>query len=88
MQLTPYAGQSYLKKVTAFMSACRSRAPLAGMWDVGDLHWWWRDDAYGEPSKQLFWEEDGQTLGMLLLSDSFATFDYEVIPGYGTSAGA
>lgn len=88
MQLLPYAGRGYLERVTTFLSACRSRAPLAGMWDVADLHWWWRDDAYREPSKQLFWEEDDQTLGMLLLSDSFATFDYEVMPGYETSAGA
>lgn len=58
------------------------------MWDVGDLHWWWRDDLYSDPTMQRFWGEDGKVFGFLLLSEDYAAFDYEFLPGLEESEGA
>ena len=88
MTFTTYANRDYLQKVTAFLSECRSRDPAGGIWDVGDLHWWWRDDLYGNAEMQRFWEDDGETLGVLLLAEDYATFDYEFLPGLEESDGA
>ena len=52
------------------------------MWDVADIQWWWRDGGYVDPARQLFLESgDGEARTMLLLSEAYATFDYEVFPG-------
>lgn len=88
MPVLTYANLDYLHKVTAFLTACRARDPLGGMWDVGDLHWWWRDDLYSDPATQRFWEEDGEVFGFLLLSEDYAAFDYEFLPGLAESEGA
>lgn len=76
-------------KVTEFMTACRRRSPLGGLWDVADLHWWWRDGGYGNPEQQLFLEApSGQALGFILLSEQYDTFDYEILPGHEESEAA
>jgi GNAT superfamily N-acetyltransferase len=74
--------EAYLAKVTQFMTDCRRRAVLAGLWDAADFHWWWRDGGYDNPDHQLFFEADsGQTAGFVLLSERYETFDYEMLPG-------
>ena len=47
-----YSDYDYLEKVTDFLVACRREDPLGGMWDAGDLQWWWREDLYGDPANQ------------------------------------
>jgi hypothetical protein len=61
--MTGYGDVAYLLKVTEFMTACRQEDTLAGMWDVGDLPWWWRDDEYADPTMQMFWEDRQGTIG-------------------------
>jgi GNAT superfamily N-acetyltransferase len=73
--------EEYLAKVTEFMSECRRRAVLAGLWDAADFHWWWRDGGYDNPEHQLFFLAGGQTAGFVLLSERYETFDYEIAPG-------
>ena len=75
------AADAYLGQATEFLAACRERDPLAGMWDVGNVHWWWRDDRYRNPSNQRFWATATSTFGLLLLNEHNATFDYEFFPG-------
>lgn len=77
-----YAGTDYLARATEFLSACRRADPLGGMWDAADIQWWWREDDFDKPDHQRFYvAADGTALGMLLLSDRYATFDYELAPG-------
>ena len=73
--------QEYLSKVTDFMIACRGEDPLGGMWDVGDLQWWWREDLYGDVNNQVFWVDDaGVTVGFALVSQEYRCVDYEILP--------
>src|SRR5712691_12384599 len=65
--MTGYGDVAYLHKVTEFITACRQEDPLAGMWDVGDLQWWWRDDEYTDPTMQMFWEDHQGTIGGVVL---------------------
>jgi mycothiol synthase len=82
--MTGYGDVAYLHKVTEFMTACRQEDPLAGMWDVGDLHWWWRDDEYADPTMQMFWEDRQGTIGgVVLLSQAYRSVDYEILPRLG-----
>lgn len=82
--LTGYADRTYLHKVTVFMTACRQENPLAGLWDVGDLQWWWRDDEYADPAMQMFWEDhQGVVGGFVLLSQAYQDASYEILPHLG-----
>lgn len=83
MELRGYAQEKYLQRATRFLEHCRNADPLGGMWDVGDIQWWWRDGGYENPATQLFLEtEDGREAhAMILLSQKYATFDYEILPG-------
>ncbi len=83
MRLQGYAQEQYLERATELVVACRKEDPLGGMWDVGDIHWWWRDGGYENPETQLFLEGEngGDAQGMILLSRQYATFDYEMRPG-------
>jgi mycothiol synthase len=79
-----YSDRVYLQKVTDFMTACRQEDPLAGMWDVGDLHWWWRDDEYADPTTQMFWENpQGPIGGFALLSQAYQDASYDLLPRLG-----
>lgn len=77
-----YAGLDYLAKATDFLIACRLEDPLGGLWDAADIQWWWREDDFRDPAHQLFFETpDGAPRAMLLLSPTYGTFDYELMPG-------
>jgi ribosomal protein S18 acetylase RimI-like enzyme len=53
---------------------------------VGDLQWWWRDDEYADPTKQVFWENRrGTTGGFVLLSQAYRSLDYEILLRLGQS---
>lgn len=82
-ELRGYAQEQYLQSATRFLELCRSIDPVGGMWDVADIQWWWRDGGYEDPARQLFLETevDGEARAMVLLSEAYATFDYEVLPG-------
>lgn len=76
------AGREYLAEATAFLTACRRAQPLGGMWDVADLQWWWRENAFEEPSRQRFYDDaPGTPVALLLLEEGHRTFDYELLPG-------
>ena len=82
--MTGYSDRTYLHKVTEFMTACRQEDPLAGLWDVGDLQWWWRDNQYTDPTAQMFWEDrQGTVGGFVLLSQAYRCVDYEILPRLG-----
>lgn len=83
MPFKVYAGDESFGKASTFLAACRERDPLAGLWEVGTLHWW-RDETHTHSSLQRFWEGRGETLGMLALSERYASFDYQVLPGLET----
>jgi hypothetical protein len=79
----------YLEKITDFMIACRREDPLGGMWDAGDLQWWWREDLYGDTENQMFFEDrEGKTVGVIVTSKDHRCLDYEILPGLGQEKAA
>ncbi len=79
-----YADRAYLEKVTEAMTAFRRDDPLAGLYDAGDLNWWWRDGDYRDAANQMFWEdEQGRVLAFGLLESAYRAFDYEFLPSLG-----
>ena len=78
-----YADRVYLEKVTEAMTAFRQDDKYAGLYDAGDLNWWWRDGDYREPGKQMFWEDEEKVLAFGLLSTDYRAFDYEFLPSLG-----
>lgn len=81
------AGTNYLARATHFLSARRFVDPLGGMWDAADVQWWWREDDFDRPDRQRFYVgRDGAARAMLLLSERYATFDYDLAPGEEVSA--
>jgi GNAT superfamily N-acetyltransferase len=84
MPFKVYGGSRFVRQARAFLAVCQERDPLAGLYDVGKLHWWWRDDAFDDPNNQRFWEGRDGTLGMLVLSEHHATFGFQVLPGLET----
>lgn len=87
LKLRGYAQEQYLQRATRFIERCRGVEPLGGMWDVADFQWWWRDGGYEDPERQLFLEtEGGEVLAIVLLSEAYGTFDYEVLPGLEETA--
>lgn len=81
MPFKVYSGAKFFRVATTFMVACRERDPLAGLCDTGELHWWWRDAAFAERDNQRFWEGRDAVLGMLVLSERYATLGYQILPG-------
>lgn len=79
-----YADHAYLAKVTEAMTAFRQDDRYAGLYDVGDLNWWWRDGNFSEPDHQMFWVDEKETiLAFGLLSADYRAFDYEFLPRLG-----
>ena len=78
-----YADRVYLEKVTEAVTAFRQDDKYAGLYDAGDLNWWWRDGDYREPGKQMFWEDEEKVLAFGLLSTDYRAFDYEFLPSLG-----
>jgi hypothetical protein len=74
-----YSDHTYLHKITEFMTACRQEDPLVRMWDVGDLQWWWHNDEYADPTKQVFWANQQGMIGwFVLLSQAYRSLGYDM----------
>ena len=49
------AGFEYLTLVTTLLQAARRAHPTAGVWEAGDLQWWWRRDQHADANEATFW---------------------------------
>jgi len=79
----PLAGHHYLAAITTLARRVRREDSLAGLYEVADFHWWWREDEAPDPELQLFWwDEAGGPVAALLLYDDGTkwTCDFIRIP--------
>jgi GNAT superfamily N-acetyltransferase len=64
------AGPEYLQLITALLQRARLADDEAGLWEAGDLQWWWRRDQHADPENARFWiDDDGVPVGAVILTD-------------------
>lgn len=61
-------GLDYLRDVTTLLHRVRSAHPVNGLYEAGDLNWWWRTPRSTDKHQQLFWfdDEDRPEAAMIL----------------------
>ncbi len=70
MSLTLLTGIDYLHLVTALLHRVRDEDPTAGVWEAGDLQWWWRKPRTSDEIGQLFWlDAGGDPVAAVILTD-------------------
>ena len=70
MQQRNAAGREYLQLITALLQRARLADEEAGLWEAGDLQWWWRRDQHGDPENARFWiDDDGVPVGAVIFTD-------------------
>lgn len=64
------AGCAYLDAGTDLLLRARSEDPMAGLWEAGDLQWWWKDEPFLASSRCTFWfDADGEAVACLVLAE-------------------
>jgi GNAT superfamily N-acetyltransferase len=63
-------GTEYLELVTKLLQRARLENPTAGLWEAGDLQWWWRRDRPSDAEGQTFWLDDaGAPVAAVIITD-------------------
>ena len=63
-------GHDYLRVVTELLLAARGDDPMAGLYEAGDLQWWWKDEDALASSRHTFWlDEARRPLASLIVSE-------------------
>src|SRR5690349_20876020 len=64
-------GRTYLDAATALLLAARGDDPLTGLWEAGDIQWWWKDQESLSSFRATFWlGERDEPIAALLLAES------------------
>lgn len=79
-QIEKLGGDNFIQRATHFMVQARQQDPLGGMWDAGDLNWWFRFEDFDSEDNQWFWISE-KTLGITLIAGT--ALDYEFLPELG-----
>ncbi|MBA3377657.1 MAG: GNAT family N-acetyltransferase [Chloroflexia bacterium] len=62
-------GDEYQAAVTSLLLAARGDDPMAGLWEAGDLQWWWSvDKGQGSRRDTVWLDAGGQPVACLLTS--------------------
>jgi predicted N-acetyltransferase YhbS len=77
------SGLDYLALATELLRRVRLTDPEAGLWEAGDLQWWWRRPGRSDAVEQHFWvDDDGPVAGIVLTESKPAwACDPIVVPG-------
>jgi GNAT superfamily N-acetyltransferase len=63
------AGHEYLGLVTTLLQTARRAHPTAGVWEAGDLQWWWRRDQHPDAGEATFWLDNEQPIAASVCMD-------------------
>ena len=69
LQERQVAGLDYLNLVTTLLQRARQEDPTAGLWEAGDLQWWWRRDQHPDPANQTFWLDGEDPRAAVIFTD-------------------
>jgi ribosomal protein S18 acetylase RimI-like enzyme len=79
------ATANYLDLITRLLQRCRLSDPTGGVWEAGDLQWWWRWVRPSDRCGQLFWLDDArEPVAAVVLTDwsTVWTCDVAIAPGH------
>jgi hypothetical protein len=63
-------GSEYLDLATKLLQRARLEDPTAGLWEAGDVQWWWRRDRPSDRAGQTFWLDDaGAPVAAVIFTD-------------------
>ena len=69
MAVRDATGREYLSLVTELLQRARLASAEAGVWEAGDLQWWWRRDQHVDPDNARFWIDDhGRPIGAVIVT--------------------
>jgi GNAT superfamily N-acetyltransferase len=60
------AGLEYLALVTTLLQTARRAHPTTGVWEAGDLQWWWRRDQHADATEATFWLDGEQPVAAVV----------------------
>jgi ribosomal protein S18 acetylase RimI-like enzyme len=64
-------GRAYLDSATELLLLARGDDPMAGLWEAGDVQWWWKDEAGYASTHRTFWlEVEGRPVAGLLVAET------------------
>jgi GNAT superfamily N-acetyltransferase len=63
------SGLEYLALATKLLQRARLLDAEAGVWEAGDLQWWWRTPRRSDAIDQLFWIDDDGPVAAVVLAD-------------------
>jgi predicted N-acetyltransferase YhbS len=78
------SGLDALMLATELLQRVRRVDPYAGLWEAGDVQWWWRTPRTSDDIEKLFWiDAEGPVAGVLLTSwsDDDWQCDPVIVPG-------
>lgn len=63
-------GRDYLEAVTELLQRARRAHPTKGLYEAGDLQWWWRVPRPTDELDQLFWlDDDGRPAAAVIVTE-------------------
>ncbi len=78
------SGLSYVEAMTRLVQRARRQAPTAGLWEAGDLQWWWRRPRASDAlAQRVVVDEADEPLACVALTDWDDRWSCEalVVPG-------
>ena len=69
-------GRAFLDAVSALLLEARAEDPMAGLWEAGDVQWWWKDEGARASSRATCWlDAGGSPVACLLVAEEVARSD-------------
>ncbi len=68
------SGRDYLRAATALLLRAQAEDTMAGLFEAGDIQWWWKDEAGFAATRHSFWlDDEGAPLACLLIVETAAS---------------
>ncbi|MDP9366259.1 MAG: GNAT family N-acetyltransferase [Chloroflexota bacterium] len=65
------AGRAFLDTATELLLRARGDDPMVGIYEAGDVQWWWKDEAGHASTRHTFWlDAKGQPVAALLVAET------------------
>lgn len=77
-------GIEVVRIATALLQRVRAAHPTAGVWDAGDIQWWWRRPRASDDLRQTYWADERGPVAMGLVTEWGESWQLDpiVVPGF------
>ena len=71
LRVVDLAGRAFLDTATELLLRARGDDPMAGIYEAGDVQWWWKDEAGHAATRHTFWfDAEDQPVAALLVAET------------------